>query len=113
MIGAVFPAGTLSGAPKIRAMEIIAELEQYRRNVYGGGIGFLHFNGNVQLAIVIRSAFFEKPAFQDFECTRVFIQAGAGVVYDSIPEKEYAEIQHKRASVVKVFEKNCNPQKGL
>jgi len=63
VIGAVFPAGTLSGAPKIRAMEIIAELEQYRRNVYGGGIGFLHFNGNVQLAIVIRSAFFEKPAF--------------------------------------------------
>lgn len=109
VIGAVFPAGTLSGAPKIRAMEIIAELEQYRRNVYGGGIGFLHFNGNVQLAIVIRSAFFEKPAFQDSERTRVFIQAGAGVVYDSIPEKEYAEIQHKRASVVKVFERNCNP----
>ena len=94
--------------------------------MYGGGIGFLHFNGNVQLAIVIRSAFFEKPAFQDSERTRVFIQAGAGVVYDSLPEKEYAEIQHKRASVVKVFEKNCNlhpqplyqgeegnPQKGL
>ena len=58
---------------------------------------------------MIRSAFFEKPAFQDSERTRVFIQAGAGVVYDSIPEKEYAEIQHKRASVVKVFEKNCNP----
>ena len=126
VIGAVFPAGTLSGAPKIRAMEIIAELEKYRRNVYGGGIGFLHFNGNVQLAIVIRSAFFEKTAFEEKEYTRVFIQAGAGVVYDSIPEKEYAEIQHKRASVVKVFEKNCNlhpqplsqgeegnPQKGL
>ena len=126
VIGAVFPAGTLSGAPKIRAMEIIAELEKYRRNVYGGGIGFLHFNGNVQLAIVIRNAFFEKTAFEEKEYTRVFIQAGAGVVYDSIPEKEYAEIQHKRASVVKVFEKNCNlhpqplyqgeegnPQKGL
>ena len=126
VIVAVFPAGTLSGAPKIRAMEIIAELEKYRRNVYGGGIGFLHFNGNVQLAIVIRSAFFEKTAFEEKEYTRVFIQAGAGVVYDSIPEKEYAEIQHKRASVVKVFEKNCNlhpqplyqgeegnPQKGL
>ena len=86
----------------------------------------MHFNGNVQLAIVIRSAFFEKTAFEEKEYTRVFIQAGAGVVYDSIPEKEYAEIQHKRASVVKVFEKNCNlhpqplsqgeegnPQKGL
>ena len=107
VIGAVFPAGTLSGAPKIRAMEIIAELESYRRNVYGGGIGFLHFNGNAQLAIVIRSAFFEKTDFLNTDNTRVFIQAGAGIVYDSTQEKEYAEIQHKRASVLKVFEKNC------
>ena len=107
MIGAVFPAGTLSGAPKIRAMEIIAELESYRRNVYGGGIGFLHFNGNVQLAIVIRSAFFQKTDSLNTDNTRVFIQAGAGIVYDSTQEKEYAEIQHKRASVLKVFEKNC------
>lgn len=107
VIGAVFPAGTLSGAPKIRAMEIIAELESYRRNVYGGGIGFLHFNGNVQLAIVIRSAFFQKTDSLNTDNTRVFIQAGAGIVYDSTQEKEYAEIQHKRASVLKVFEKNC------
>ncbi|GJH39631.1 anthranilate synthase component I [Capnocytophaga sp. HP1101] len=107
VIGAVFPAGTLSGAPKIRAMEIIAELETCRRNVYGGGIGFLHFNGNVQLAIVIRSAFFEKLAFEEIERPRVFIQAGAGIVYDSNEASEYAEIQHKRASVIGVFEKNC------
>ena len=58
IVSSVFPAGTLSGAPKIRAMEIIGELEEYKRNIYGGGIGFLHFNGNMQLAIVIRSAFF-------------------------------------------------------
>jgi len=107
VISSVFPAGTLSGAPKIRAMEIINELESYARRVYGGGIGFLHFNGNVQLAIVIRSAFFATCADDDREGTRVFIQAGAGVVYDSTEEKEYAEIQHKRASVVNVFINNC------
>ena len=102
IISSVFPAGTLSGAPKIRAMEIIGELEEYKRNIYGGGIGFLHFNGNMQLAIVIRSAFFtnrnyspenfskeELPEenlnfFKKSEVSDVFIQAGAGIVYDSI-----------------------------
>ena len=106
VISIVFPAGTLSGAPKIRAMELIGELETYARNVYGGGIGFLHFNGNVQLAIVIRSAFFEA-AHPNSPQQRVFIQAGAGIVYDSVPEREYAEIQHKRASVLNIFTNNC------
>ena len=106
VISIVFPAGTLSGAPKIRAMELIGELESFRRNVYGGGIGFLHFNGNVQLAIVIRSAFFEKVNVEQGGA-KVFIQAGAGIVYDSSPEKEYEEICHKRASVLNVFTKNC------
>ena len=106
IISIVFPAGTLSGAPKIRAMELIGELESFRRNVYGGGIGFLHFNGNVQLAIVIRSAFFEKVNVEQGGA-KVFIQAGAGIVYDSSPEKEYEEICHKRASVLNVFTKNC------
>ena len=106
VISIVFPAGTLSGAPKIRAMELISELESFRRNVYGGGIGFLHFNGNVQLAIVIRSAFFEKTD-KDKQLSKVFIQAGAGIVYDSSPEREYDEICHKRASVLNVFTKNC------
>ena len=106
VISIVFPAGTLSGAPKIRAMELIGELETYARNVYGGGIGFLHFNGNVQLAIVIRSAFFEA-AHPNSRQQRVFIQAGAGIVYDSVPEREYAEIQHKRASVLNIFTNNC------
>ena len=125
IISSVFPAGTLSGAPKIRAMEIIGELEDYKRNIYGGGIGFLHFNGNMQLAIVIRSAFFtnkdylsenfskeELPEensdfFRKSDVSNVFIQAGAGIVYDSIKEKEYEEITHKRASVLNIFKNNC------
>ena len=125
IISSVFPAGTLSGAPKIRAMEIIGELEGYKRNIYGGGIGFLHFNGNMQLAIVIRSAFFTNRNYSpvnfsreelpeensDFfikrDVSNVFIQAGAGIVYDSIKEKEYEEITHKRASVLNIFKNNC------
>ena len=118
IISSVFPAGTLSGAPKIRAMEIISELEEYKRNIYGGGIGFLHFNGNMQLAIVIRSAFFAnrnnatdnisgKNTSEGNNVSKVFIQAGAGIVYDSIKEKEYEEITHKRASVLNIFKNNC------
>ena len=125
IISSVFPAGTLSGAPKIRAMEIIGELEEYKRNIYGGGIGFLHFNGNMQLAIVIRSAFFtnknhlsenfsreelseeNSDFFIKSDVSNVFIQAGAGIVYDSIKEKEYEEITHKRASVLNIFKNNC------
>ena len=118
IISSVFPAGTLSGAPKIRAMEIIGELEEYKRNIYGGGIGFLHFNGNMQLAIVIRSAFFAnrnnasdnisgKNTSEGNNVSKVFIQAGAGIVYDSIKEKEYEEITHKRASVLNIFKNNC------
>ena len=125
IVSSVFPAGTLSGAPKIRAMEIIGELEDYKRNIYGGGIGFLHFNGNMQLAIVIRSAFFTNKDYlsenfsreelpeenSDFfikrDVSNVFIQAGAGIVYDSIKEKEYEEITHKRASVLNIFKNNC------
>ena len=125
IVSSVFPAGTLSGAPKIRAMEIIGELEDYKRNIYGGGIGFLHFNGNMQLAIVIRSAFFKNKDhlsenfskeklpeensdfFRKSDVSNVFIQAGAGIVYDSIKEKEYEEITHKRASVLNIFKNNC------
>ena len=118
IVSSVFPAGTLSGAPKIRAMEIIGELEEYKRNIYGGGIGFLHFNGNMQLAIVIRSAFFAnrnnaadnisgKDTSEGNNVSKVFIQAGAGIVYDSIKEKEYEEITHKRASVLNIFKNNC------
>lgn len=118
IVSSVFPAGTLSGAPKIRAMEIIGELEEYKRNIYGGGIGFLHFNGNMQLAIVIRSTFFAnrnnaadnisgKDTSEGNNVSKVFIQAGAGIVYDSVKEKEYEEITHKRASVLNIFKNNC------
>lgn len=118
IVSSVFPAGTLSGAPKIRAMEIIGELEEYKRNIYGGGIGFLHFNGNMQLAIVIRSVFFAnrnnatdnisgKDTSEGNNVSKVFIQAGAGIVYDSVKEKEYEEITHKRASVLNIFKNNC------
>ncbi|MDO5046214.1 anthranilate synthase component I family protein [Campylobacter sp.] len=103
VIASVFPAGTLSGTPKIRAMEIISELESYKRNAYGGGIGFLHFNGDAQQAILIRSAVFvPKNGSSD-----VFIQAGAGIVVDSVGENEYKEICKKRASVLNVFKNNA------
>ena len=104
VLASIFPAGTLSGAPKIRAMQIINELEISERNIYGGGIGFLHFNGDAQVAILIRSAIFVlgENGFSD-----VFVGAGAGIVYDSKSEREYAEICHKRASVLNVFKNNA------
>ena len=106
ILSSAFPAGTLSGSPKIRAMEIIAELEEFKRNVYGGGIGFIRFNGDLQIAIVIRTAFFEAKK-DGSDAQNVFIQSGAGIVYDSVKEREYNEICHKRASVVGVFERNA------
>ena len=95
----VFPAGTLSGSPKIRAMQIINELETHARGIYGGGIGFWHFNGDMQMAILIRSAMFieHKNAYD------VYIGAGAGIVYDSNANAEYAEICNKRKSCQKIF----------
>ena len=104
ILSSAFPAGTLSGAPKIRAMEIIAELETFKRNIYGGGIGFLHYNGDMQIAIIIRTAFFHNKNKDSVK--NVFIQSGAGIVYDSVKETEYNEICHKRASILNIFEKN-------
>ncbi|MCD8213249.1 MAG: anthranilate synthase component I family protein [Campylobacter sp.] len=117
-IASIFPAGTLSGTPKIRAMQIISELEPYKRNAYGGGIGFLHFNGDAQQAILIRSAIFTPfigkinelnlPNLNSGEkLSNVFIQAGAGIVFDSIPQNEYQEIRNKRASVLDVFKNHA------
>ena len=93
----VFPAGTLSGAPKIRAMQIINELEPENRQVYGGAIGFIDFSGNMDSCIAIRTATIEDGV--------VRIQAGAGVVADSVPEKEYDETCHKMMSMVTAVEK--------
>jgi anthranilate synthase component 1 len=84
---ATFPAGTLSGAPKPRALEIIDELEESARGVYGGVVGYFDFAGNADLAIAIRTAFIRDGVAR--------VQAGAGVVLDSVPETEYQETVNK------------------
>jgi anthranilate synthase component 1 len=89
---AVFPAGTLSGAPKPRAMEIIEELEPTRRGLYGGAIGYLDFTGNIDTCIAIRTALIHKKV--------AYVQAGAGVVADSDPESENQECLNKAAAVL-------------
>ena len=88
---AVFPAGTLSGAPKIRAMEIISRLENTPRRVYGGAAGYISFTGNMDFAITIRTAVMEND--------KLTVQAGAGIVYDSDPQKELMECFNKAKSV--------------
>lgn len=91
-IAAVLPAGTLSGAPKIRACEIIQELEQYKRGIYGGAIGYIDFSGNMDTCIAIRLAYKKG----DTLC----VQSGAGIVYDSNPESEFLECQNKAKAVM-------------
>lgn len=88
----ILPAGTLSGAPKIRAMQIIDELESKKRGVYGGAIGYLGFDGNIDTCIAIRTALFRN--------SKAYVQAGAGIVADSIPEKEYLETRNKAQAVI-------------
>lgn len=92
VIEATFPAGTLTGAPKIRAMQIIDELEDTARGVYGGGIGYISFSGNTDLAIAIRTAVFHKG--------KIRVQAGGGVVYNSVPELEYKECLNKARAMI-------------
>ncbi|QMV19226.1 anthranilate synthase component I [Granulicella sp. 5B5] len=94
---ACFPAGTLSGAPKIRAMEIIEELEPARRGVYGGAIIYADFSGNLDSCIAIRTLFMDGPEGH--------IQAGAGIVADSVPQKEHEECQNKAKAVVRAIER--------
>ncbi len=93
VISNTFPAGTLSGAPKVRAIEIIDDIETYLRGAYGGCVGYIDFSGNVDLAITIRTAIF------DGETAR--FQAGAGIVYDSDPESEYYETINKLKALLK------------
>jgi anthranilate synthase component 1 len=90
---ASFPAGTLTGAPKIRAMEIIDELEPSRRGPYGGAVGYLSFTGNMDFCITIRTMVLQGE--------NLSIQAGAGIVADSDPEKEYEETLNKAAAMMK------------
>ena len=94
---AILPAGTLSGAPKIRACEIIDELEHEARGIYGGAIGYIDFTGNMDTCIAIRMAVKKDD--------RVSVQVGAGIVADSIPEKEYEETQNKAKAVIEAIEK--------
>lgn len=96
LVRATFPAGTLSGAPKVRAMEIIDELEPCRREIYGGAVGYFSFSGNMDLAIAIRTLVIKDG--------RIHLQAGAGIVADSDPAAEYQETVNKAMAVVKAIE---------
>ncbi|HBZ52612.1 MAG TPA: anthranilate synthase component I, partial [Eubacterium sp.] len=91
-IEAVLPAGTLSGAPKIRACQIIGELEKNKRGIYGGAIGYIDFAGNMDTCIAIRIAYKKNG--------KVFVRSGAGIVGDSVPEKEYEECLNKAKAVI-------------
>lgn len=95
-LAAALPAGTLSGAPKIRAMEIIDELETKRRGAYGGAIGYISFNGSFDSCITIRTGVFKDG--------KAYVQAGGGIVYDSVPENEYNESVNKASAVIKAIE---------
>lgn len=96
-VDAVLPAGTLSGAPKIRAMEIINELENNKRGIYGGAIGYVDFTGNLDTCIAIRTAFKKNG--------KLFVRSGAGIVADSVPESEYRECINKAKAVMDAVER--------
>lgn len=100
LLKATFPAGTLSGAPKVRAMELIREYEPCARGVYGGAIGYFSYTGNLDLAITIRTL--------EMRGGEISVQAGAGIVFDSVPEKEYEETLNKAAAIFKTVELAAN-----
>ena len=93
---ACFPAGTVSGAPKIRAMEIIAEVEQERRGPYGGAVAYFSYNGNMDTALVLRTGVFKDGV--------MYVQAGGGVVADSVAEDEYMETRHKSGAMMRAID---------
>jgi anthranilate synthase component 1 len=97
LLRAVFPAGTLSGAPKVRAMEIIEELEPVRREFYGGVVGYIGFDGNLDTCITIRTVLFKDET--------AYLQVGAGIVADSIPELEYEETMNKAGALLAALRK--------
>jgi len=100
VLRATFPAGTLSGAPKIRVMEIIDELEPINRGIYSGAVGYVSWAGNMDTAIAIRTAVIKDGT--------LYIQAGAGIVYDSVPEKEWEESMNKGRAIFKAVEMVAN-----
>ena len=91
VLRATLPAGTLSGAPKIRAMEIIDEFEPVKRGIYGGAVGYLGWNGNMDTAIAIRTAVLKDG--------KLYVQAGGGVVADSVPRTEWEETMNKARAI--------------
>ena len=97
VLRATFPAGTVSGAPKIRAMEIINELEPLKRGIYSGAIGYLSWTGDLDTALSIRTAVIKDNL--------IHVQAGAGIVYDSVPETEWDETMNKAMALLKASEK--------
>ena len=97
---AIFPIGTLTGAPKIRAIELIREAEKFPRGLYGGALGYFSADGNMEFVIAIRSFFRHN--------NRAFFRVGAGIVQDSVPAHEWLEIQNKAKSLVKVFNAVCS-----
>jgi anthranilate synthase component 1 len=99
---AVFPAGTLSGAPKVRAMQLIAAAERERRGLYGGAVGYLGYDGNMDTAITIRSAVLREG--------RAHVHTGAGIVAGSVPEKEFEETEHKAAALRRAIEDAVAPR---
>ena len=96
VLKATFPAGTVSGAPKVRAMEIIDELEPTKRGIYAGAVGYLGFNGDMDLAIAIRTAVLKDG--------NLYVQAGGGIVADSVPQSEWQETQNKARAVLRAAE---------
>jgi anthranilate synthase component 1 len=100
VLKATLPAGTLSGAPKTRAMEIIDELEPVKRGVYGGAVGYLSFNGNMDTAIAIRTAVIKDKTLH--------IQAGAGIVADSVPRLEWKETMNKGRAIFRAVAMTLN-----
>lgn len=96
VIKATFPAGTVSGAPKVRAMEIIDELEPSKRGIYAGAVGYLGFNGDMDVAIAIRTGVIKD--------NMLYVQAGAGIVADSVPQSEWVETQNKARAVLRAAE---------
>jgi anthranilate synthase component 1 len=102
---ACFPAGTLSGAPKIRAMEIISELESDRRGAYGGAVGYFDFSGNMDTCITIRTTAMKDGVAR--------IQCGGGVVYDSIPESEYQETLTKARAMLTAIDQAEAMEEGV
>jgi anthranilate synthase component 1 len=96
VLKACFPAGTVSGAPKVRALEIIRELEPVKRGIYSGAVGYIGWNGNLDTAIAIRTAVVKDGWLH--------VQAGAGIVHDSVPENEWQETLNKARALLRAVE---------